>query len=437
VSDDDTEVEGRGTGYGRSSISSHFGTSFFMSRGRESSVAVTLERPVEAPPALEAQLLLADGTRFLGRGAGQPGTAAGELVFTTAMTGYGETLTDPSYRGQILMFTYPLVGNYGARPGAAQSREIHARAAVVSTLSSTWQGHESLDRYLRAIGVPVMVDVDTRALAQHIRSHGAMSAALTVYPAGGSADLQSLHHALHSCRYDGEDFISQTTCAAPEVYGSGARRIALLDCGNKLSVIEELIRRDSTVTLLPVSTTAVEILALHPDGVIISNGPGNPATATSVIETARSLMGRVPLFGICLGHQILALAAGARTFKLPFGHRGANHPVVDVATGRAFITTQNHGYAVDPDSLPDTLLISHRNLNDGTIEGLRHRTLPIQSVQFHPEGAPGPRDAGVLLDEWLGELSVISCQLSVCSEGRMSGESASGVDHTDVLRTEN
>jgi carbamoyl-phosphate synthase small subunit len=320
------------------------------------------------------------------------------------MTGYQEALTDPSYRGQILMFSYPLIGNYGSRPGRAQSGEIQARAAIISTLSSPWQGHESLDRYLHAHRVPAMADVDTRALAQHIRSHGAMPAALHVYPSGESGDGDRLRRALERCAYEDEDFVSETTVRATEVHGTGERHITLLDCGNKLSVIEELVGRDSTVTVVPASTPSADILATRPHGVIISNGPGNPAAAVTVIETARALMGQVPLFGICLGHQILALAAGARTFKLKFGHRGANHPVVDVATGRSFITTQNHGYAVDPASLPDDLIVSHRNLNDGTIEGLRHRTLPLQSVQFHPEGAPGPRDAGVLLDEWLEEV---------------------------------
>jgi carbamoyl-phosphate synthase small subunit len=206
---------------------------------------------------------------------------------------------------------------------------------------------------------------------------------------------------LEAYSYDTRDFVAETTVPRPEVHGDGNRRIALLDCGNKRSVIEELVRRDARVIVLPARTPAAEILTLAPDGVVISNGPGNPVAAGSVAETVRELYGRVPLFGICLGHQLMALAAGGSTYKLKFGHRGANHPVQDCHTGRAFVTTQNHGYAVDPAGLPADLLVSHRNLNDGTVEGLRHRTLPIRSVQFHPEGTPGPRDAGIVLDEWL------------------------------------
>jgi carbamoyl-phosphate synthase small subunit len=373
-------------------------------------IAPTLS-PMGTQSNLEATLLLADGTVFHGCGNGASGIVTGELVFTTAMTGYQEALTDPSYRGQILMFTYPLIGNYGVCAGRAQSGEIQARAAIVSTLSPAWPGHESLAGYLATHSVPAMSDVDTRALAQHIRSHGAMPAVLSVHQAGTGPDGAALDLALGSALYDEIDFISETTVAERQVHGSGTRQIALIDCGNKLSVIDELLQRDATVTVLPAGTPAEAILALAPEGVVVSNGPGNPATATQVIETVRSLIGRVPLFGICLGHQILALAAGASTFKLKFGHRGANHPVLDCETGRAFITTQNHGYAVDPASLPPDLTVSHCNLNDGTVEGLRHRTLPVRSVQFHPEGAPGPRDAGVLLDEWMelvGSVLVVS-----------------------------
>jgi carbamoyl-phosphate synthase small subunit len=351
---------------------------------------------------LRATLLLADGTRFDGDGVGEPAITAGEIVFTTAMTGYQEALTDPSYRGQILMFTYPLIGNYGIHPGRAQSREIHARAVIISSLTDTWHGTDALAAYLRANRVPAMAGVDTRAIAQHIRSHGAMPAALAVHD--GPLSLAHLQAAIESCAYDSADFVGETTARRPETYGTGTRAVALLDCGNKQSVVENLVALDARVIVLPADTSAADILALNPAGVILSNGPGNPAAARTVIATVRDLYGRVPIFGICLGHQALALAAGARTFKLPFGHRGANHPVIDCENDRAFITTQNHGYAVDPDSLPEDLAVSHRNLNDGTVEGLRHRVLPIRSVQFHPEGAPGPRDAGVLLRDWMAEL---------------------------------
>jgi carbamoyl-phosphate synthase small subunit len=355
--------------------------------------------------ALSATLLLAGGTTFTGRGLGTPGTAVGELIFTTAMTGYEEALTDPSYRGQLLLFTYPLVGNYGTNPGRAESGEVQARAAIVSTLSDTWDGPHSLRAFLEETGTPTLYDVDTRAIAQWVRDHGATPAVLVVHEPDVSPDLRLAEALRIRCDYEYADYVSQTSVAAPEIHGTGRRTIALLDCGNKRSLTEELVARDAQVIVLPADTSPADILALAPDGVMISNGPGNPATCTGPIETVRALYGSVPLFGVCLGHQLLALAAGGRTYKLKFGHRGANHPVADLEGKRAFITTQNHGFAVDEASLPDDLIVSHRNLNDGTVEGLRHRTLPIRSVQFHPEGAPGPRDAGVLLDEWLEGLA--------------------------------
>lgn len=348
---------------------------------------------------LHATLLLKDGTIIHGVGTGAPGLTAGELVFTTAMTGYQEALTDPSYRGQILLFTYPLIGNYGTAPQRDQSPAIQARGVVLSTLSPAGPGQESLGDYLEQSGIPAIAGVDTRALARHVRTHGAMPATLAVHLPGAAPDPAEMHAALTSCAYDEADLVSEVTVAAPEIVGDGPI-VAVLDCGNKRDVVEMLLQRGMRVAILPADTPAAEVLALDPIAVIISNGPGNPANAP-VIETARALYGRLPLFGICLGHQVLALAAGARTYKLGFGHRGANHPVIDCDSEQAFITTQNHGYAVDPASLPDDLLVSYRHLNDDTVEGLRHRTLPIRSVQFHPEGAPGPRDAAVILDEWL------------------------------------
>jgi carbamoyl-phosphate synthase small subunit len=365
---------------------------------RDRPITPSLSR--QPPPSRAATLLLEDGSYFRGFGLGASTMVAGELIFTTSMTGYHEALTDPSYRGQLLMFTYPLIGNYGVA-GRAQSGHIQPQAVIMAMLSESWAERRSLRENLVSNNVPALHGVDTRAIARHIRQHGAMPAVLSVHPFGLEPSASELRRVLRTCAYDSTDYTASASVSVAEVHGYGDRRIALLDCGNKQSVIDELVRRGLEVILLPAQTPTAEILAWAPRGLIISNGPGNPGMATSIVDTIRELYGRLPLFGICLGHQLLALSAGANTYKLKFGHRGANHPVQDCLTGRAFVTTQNHGFAVDAVTLPADLVVSHRNLNDGTVEGLRHRALPIRSVQFHPEGAPGPRDAGIMLDEWL------------------------------------
>ncbi|MGH2443428.1 MAG: glutamine-hydrolyzing carbamoyl-phosphate synthase small subunit [Chloroflexota bacterium] len=362
-----------------------------------------LERGPKTP--LQATLMLADGTRFVGWGLGDQTTTSGELIFTTAMTGYEEALTDPSYRGQLLMFTYPLIGSYGTAPRRRQSEDVQPRGAILATLSPGSGDQPSLRDYLLGHRVPTMYGVDTRAIARWIREYGALPAVLTVHDPQLQPQIDALQSAIRGCDYDSTDFVAETTVTHPELHGAGSRLVALLDCGNKRSVIETIVRRDVRVVVLPAHTPAADILRLQPRGLIISNGPGNPATATSIVATVRELYGKLPLFGICFGHQLLALAAGAGTYKLRFGHRGANHPVQDCVSGQAFVTTQNHGFAVDPASLPGDLYVSHRNVNDSTVEGLRHTDLYIRSVQFHPEGAPGPRDSGVILDDWLAEIA--------------------------------
>ncbi|HLJ68405.1 MAG TPA: glutamine-hydrolyzing carbamoyl-phosphate synthase small subunit [Chloroflexota bacterium] len=366
------------------------------------------QREPERTEEMEATLLLADGTRFRGRGLHTPSgrsIVTGELIFTTAMTGYQEALTDPSYRGQLLMFTYPLIGNYGVAGGRAQSGCVQPGGVVVSTLTecapSPVGTSRSLGAYLLANRVPVMYDVDTRALAEWIRKQGAMPAVLSVYRRGAEPSAAELQIALESCAYDRTDLVAETTVRTPQFHGEGRTLIAVLDCGNKQSVVDHLVRSGMRVAVLPATTDAAALRRLRPAGLLISNGPGNPAMAQRTVSTVRALYGELPMFGICLGHQVLALAAGGRTYKLKFGHRGANHPVRDCSAGKAFITTQNHGFAVDGESLPDELEVSHRNLNDGTVEGLRHRALPIRSVQFHPEGAPGPTDSIQVFDQWL------------------------------------
>jgi carbamoyl-phosphate synthase small subunit len=345
-------------------------------------------------------LVLADGTVVRGRGAGAQGVAVGELVFQTGMVGYQEALTDPSYAGQMLIFTYPPVGNYGAGSGMSQSGRIHPRGVIVRDLM-TGSGHRNsqstLDLMLREQGIPALHGVDTRFLTRQVRLHGVVPAALSVGPAADLPSVQVLQAMAASLDYDAIDFVKE--CSTPALmWHPPARpdgpRIALVDYGAKAAMLNYLQAQGAGVWVVPATAPAGQIFGLQPDGVLLSNGPGDPSRLEYAVDTVRGLIdvGDMPVFGICLGHQLLALAAGARTVKMRFGHRGVNQPVIEVDTGRVAVTTQNHGYMVDPTSVPADYRVTHTNLNDGTVEGMAHSTRPVWGVQWHPEAHPGPTD---------------------------------------------
>ncbi|MDR5683556.1 MAG: glutamine-hydrolyzing carbamoyl-phosphate synthase small subunit [Armatimonadota bacterium] len=347
-------------------------------------------------------LVLEDGTAFCGRVVGAEGEAAGEVVFTTSMTGYPEVLTDPSYAGQIVVMAFPMIGTYGLDPAWAESRRPFLRGFVVrwaSPYTSHWQGSVALGDYLRRWNVVGLSGIDTRKLVRHLRGGGLKRGVMMT----GDADPALLAARAAAAPDVGDvDLVAEVTPPGCFVVPGGGPRIAVVDCGLKMGIVRELHARGCEVIVVPATATASEIAALSPEGLVISNGPGDPARLRSIAAEVRSLWGRLPIFGVCLGNQILALAAGARTFKLPFGHRGSNHPVIETEGRRVRITTQNHGYAVDEASLAGTgLSVTHRNLHDGTVEGLRHVALPLFAVQFHPEASPGPRDSRDLFDAFL------------------------------------
>jgi carbamoyl-phosphate synthase small subunit len=373
---------------------------------------------------MRALLALEDGRYFEGKSFGATGTRVGEICFNTAMTGYQEVLTDPSYHGQIVAMTYPLIGNYGINSLDQESRFPHVRGFVIEELSeipSNWRAEMSLDEYLRKWDIPGVQGIDTRALTRHLRTRGAMKACLTT-------ETMSIQEAVERA-IDGEgvigmDYVREVSTS--EVYrwdptdelskpwtiangnGGGNKpnlppirfQIAAYDYGIKQNILRLLRQKGFGVTVVPASTSAEQMLALNPDGIFLSNGPGDPAALPYAHKTVHDLMGKKPIFGICLGHQILGFAFGGSTFKLKFGHRGANQPVKDLRSGKVAITAQNHGFAVDPKSLPNEIEVTHVNLNDGTVEGMRHKELPIFSVQYHPEAAPGPHDASYFFQQF-------------------------------------
>jgi carbamoyl-phosphate synthase small subunit len=384
----------------------------------------------------KAILVLEDGSSYEGHTSGAEAFAYGEVVFNTSMTGYQEMLTDPSYAGQILVLTYPLIGNYGINDHNFESARVQVRGFVVREQCdhpSHWQSNGTLDEFLAASGVPGIHGIDTRALTRHLRYRGVMMGAIGIEhsPEEILTRLRSLP------RYDNVDFVKEVSTKTPYRWenpegdagdarslrvqglvpaeGLGARglkegpgtvsgdwpHIVVVDCGVKYNILRILRRLGCSVTAVPCTYSAQQILDLQPDGVLFSPGPGDPALLGHIVETVRKLAGVKPLMGICLGEQLIGRAFGARTFKLKFGHRGGNHPVRDVKTGRVHIAAQNHGYAVDAETLKGGLEVSHINLNDGTVEGLSHRDLPIMSIQYHSEASPGPLDNLYLFDQFL------------------------------------
>ncbi|WP_208027819.1 glutamine-hydrolyzing carbamoyl-phosphate synthase small subunit [Rhabdothermincola sediminis] len=361
----------------------------------------------------EALLVLADGTTFEGEAIGaQPpsGVTGGEVVFNTVLTGYQEVITDPSYAGQIITFTYPHIGNYGVAEHDNESRRPHCRGVVIRDLArrrSNWRSDDDLDGFLRRNGIAGIAGIDTRRLTRHIREAGAMPGAF------GTADQATLARAAaEEPGTDGRDLVREVTCAEPYTFsspsaarGSRSKRVVAYDLGIKTTILRHL-GEIATVEVVPASTPAEAVLERAPDGVFLSNGPGDPSAVAGVAGSVGELLGKLPIFGICLGHQLLATAIGGRTYKLPFGHHGGNHPVRRLRTGAVEITSQNHNYAVDEDSIASVADVTHRNLNDGVVEGIRVRDVPAFGVQYHPEAGPGPHDARylfALFDELMEE----------------------------------
>ncbi|PLS79481.1 MAG: carbamoyl phosphate synthase small subunit [Chloroflexi bacterium] len=362
---------------------------------------------------MEALLVLEDGRVFEGRSFGAQGETTGEVVFATGMTGYQEVLTDPSYAGQIVTMTAAHIGNTGVNEIDPEAERPYVAGFLVRSYTddySSWRARTALAHYLREHEIVALADIDTRALTRHIREKGALRAAI-------STETDDTEYLLNLARtaspMEGLDLASGVGTRQPYTWSQGSGEwagiasppprlhVVAYDFGLKRNILRKLVDHGAHVTVVPVTTTAEDVLALKPDGVFLSNGPGDPATLDYAVKHIETLLGRTPMFGICLGHQLMGLAVGGSTFKLPYGHHGCNHPVKDLSSGHVQITSQNHGFSVAAESLPDDIEVTHRNLNDGTVEGLRHTRYPAFSVQYHPEAAPGPHDADPLFTEFV------------------------------------
>lgn len=351
-------------------------------------------------------LLLEDGTLFEGTLFGTAGTPVGEVVFNTGMTGYQETLTDPSYYGQIVVMTYPLIGNYGFNDDDGQSKAPTVKGFIIREgcdSFSNWRGSESLEDYFFRHGLTGLMDVDTRALTRHLRTRGTLRGKIIKgdAPCALSSEIDGMDDIQEIKGFSNRDAVWHVTIKEPYEIHPQLHHVAVLDFGIKKNILKSMTARNMILHVFPAGTSAEEMLACQPDGLFLSNGPGDPADLKDVVEQVRLMVGRVPIFGICLGHQILAHALGGTTRKMKFGHRGSNHPVKDIENNRVRITSQNHGYEVLEDSLDkEKIIVTHINVNDGTVEGFRHTQLPLFSVQYHPEASPGPEDSTYLFDRF-------------------------------------